>query len=61
MRFEELLQDSRQEGHLAGLEEGRQTMLSLVNALLKDGKAHLIPRLEEEPGLVEQLCEQYHL
>ena len=57
MRFEELLQDSRQEGQ----QTGQTRMLSLVNALLKDGKTYLIPRLEEEPGLVEQLCEQYHL
>ena len=57
MRFEELLQQSEQQGR----EEGSQQMLALVEAMLADGEASEIPRLKTEPVFLQQMLEKYHL
>ena len=57
MRFEELLQQSEQQGR----EEGSQQMLTLVEAMLADGEASEIPRLKTEPAFLQQMLEKYHL
>lgn len=57
MRFEELLQQSEQQGR----EEGSQQMLVLVEAMLADGEASEIPRLKTEPVFLQQMLEKYYL
>ena len=61
MRFEELLQQSEQQGIRQGREEGSQQMLTLVEAMLADGEASEIPRLKTEPVFLQQMLEKYHL
>ena len=57
MRFEELLQQSEQQGR----EEGSPQMLTLVEAMLADGEASEIPRLKTEPAFLRQMLKKYHL
>ena len=57
MRFEELLQQSEQQGR----EEGSQQMLTLVEAMLADGEASESPRLKTEPAFLRQMLKKYHL
>lgn len=66
MLFGELLDDEREEGREEGREVGReegrtetkQELAYLVSALLKDGKADLLPRLED-PDFLDSMLKQY--
>lgn len=57
MRFEELLQQSEQQGR----EEGSRQMLALVEAMLAAGEVSEIPRLKTEPVFLQQMLEKYYL
>ena len=57
MRFEELLQQSEQQGR----EEGSRQMLALVEAMLAAGEVSEIPRLKTEPVFLRQMLKKYHL
>ena len=57
MRFEELLQQSEQQGR----EEGSRQMLALVEAMLAAGEVSEIPRLKTEPVFLRQILKKYHL
>ena len=61
MRFEELLQQSEQQGIRQGREEGSRQMLALVEAMLAAGEVSEIPRLKTEPAFLQQMLEKYHL
>ena len=61
MRFEELLQQSEQQGIRQGREEGSRQMLALVEAMLAGGEVSEIPRLKTEPVFLRQMLKKYHL
>ncbi len=61
MRFEELLQQSEQQGIRQGREEGSRQMLALVEAMLAAGEVSEIPRLKTEPVFLQQMLEKYYL
>ena len=61
MRFEELLQQSEQQGIRQGREEGSRQMLALVEAMLAAGEESEIPRLKTEPVFLRQMLKKYHL
>ena len=61
MRFEELLQQSEQQGIRQGREEGSRQMLDLVEAMLAAGEVSEIPRLKTEPVFLRQMLKKYHL
>lgn len=54
MLFGELLDEQRAEGRA----EGKTEILTLINALVRDGKTDLISRLEE-PDFLESMLKQY--
>lgn len=66
MLFGELLDEEREEGWQEGREEGReagrletkQELASLVSALIKAGKADLLPRLED-PAFLDSMLKRY--
>ena len=57
MLFGEMLEDERREGR----EEGRTSMLSLIEALLNDDRTADIPRLSKEPEFLKEMLEDYHI
>lgn len=61
MRFEELLQDSKEEGRKEGRQEGQQRMLELIDRMSEGGDADRIPELTKDPDLLEQMYEKYHV
>lgn len=61
MLFGEMLDDERREGREEGREEGRTSMLSLIEALMNDGRTADIPRLSKEPEFLKEMLEAYHI
>jgi len=57
MLFGELLNDERKQGR----EEGLAQLLSLVKAMTADGRTAELPRLESEPGFLEEMLNLYQL
>lgn len=65
MLLGELLDDERreawEEGMAEGRAEGRRQLLALIRAMIADGQAGEIPRLDEEPAYLEEMLEKYHI
>lgn len=69
MRFEELLNQERNEGekvgHKAGLAEGHKAgqnqIISLISHLSADGLVNEIPRLSTDPDFLQEMLEKYDL
>lgn len=65
MLFEELLQDSkadgRAEGRAEGKAEGQQRMLSLIEAMIADGKTEEISRLKTDEEFFDSMMAMYHV
>lgn len=53
------------EGHEEGLAEGHMkgenSLVALISAMTRDGRASELPRLGEEPGFLEEMKKAYHL
>lgn len=69
MTIGELIDDSReeghaaglQEGHVVGLQEGQNRILELMEAMTANGDSHLLSKLKGDRELLEQMCEKYHI
>ena len=61
MLFEELLQDSKADGKAEGKAEGQQLMLTLIEAMIADGRMAEIPRLKSDEEFFESMLTMYHV
>lgn len=61
MLFGEMLNQERMEGRAEGCQEARQSFLLLIQSMSQNGDAERIPLLAEDPELLKEMCEKYHI
>lgn len=57
---EMLFNDGMERGMEKGIERGRGDMLALVSAMVSDGFADEIPRLQTDPAFLQEMSDKYH-
>lgn len=61
VRYEEGQKDGMEKGLQKGLQNGQQIVLSLMNAMLADGRADELLRLESDPAFLKEMMVHYHI
>ena len=65
MTFDELLRESKEEGHEAGLAEGQaegeQRLLYLISKMIENGESDAVSRLTKDADFLSQMYEKYQV
>lgn len=61
VRYEEGQQDGIQQGQQKGRLEGQQSVLRLMSAMLADGRADELPRLQNDQRFLKEMAAYYHI
>lgn len=57
--IDDLIRDGEIKGEMRGIEKGTQNTLALINAMLADGRADDVPRLQTDPAFFAEMMAHY--